>query len=118
MTEATADITTIDIDRTTSELRLGWTDGFAGSLSLVEVRLACPCAKCRGMRERDETVWPARGAPQPLSVEGAEIVGAWGLSITWNDTHGTGIYPFEALRAWCEDGSLGLPADSGLGGVG
>jgi len=49
-------------------------------------------------------------------VEGdsAELVGAWGLSVTWNDGHSTGIYPFESLRRWRE-GDGGFGPDSGLG---
>jgi DUF971 family protein len=49
-------------------------------------------------------------------VADAALVGAWGLGITWDDGHSTGIYPFESLRKWCEAGSpeAGMPADSGL----
>ena len=32
---------------------------------------------------------------------GADLVGGYGLSVVWNDTHGTGIYSWETLRAWC-----------------
>jgi len=38
----------------------------------------------------------------PLRVEHAELHDAWGLNITWNDGHNTGIYPFELLRQWHE----------------
>ena len=118
MNTPSPDITDIEIDRSESLLRLTWSDGVSGALSLVEVRLACPCAQCRGRRDAEQTVWPEARSPQPLSVDGADTVGAWGLSITWNDGHATGIYPFEALRTWCLEGSADLPADSGLGGVG
>ena len=35
---------------------------------------------------------------RPLSVE---LVGAYGLRVHWSDGHGTGIYTFENLLAWC-----------------
>jgi DUF971 family protein len=38
-----------------------------------------------------------------LRIEEAELVGAWGLSVTWNDGHATGIYPWDALRRWCDE---------------
>ncbi|MGI9031253.1 MAG: gamma-butyrobetaine hydroxylase-like domain-containing protein, partial [Ilumatobacteraceae bacterium] len=41
-------------------------------------------------------------SPLPLRVEQADLHGAWGLNITWNDGHATGIYPFEMLRRWHE----------------
>ena len=53
----------------------------------------------------------------PLRIDGANLHGAWGLAITWNDGHTTGIFPFESLRRWDEDGG-GFAPDSGLGGAG
>jgi DUF971 family protein len=50
----------------------------------------------------------------PLRIDNAELHGAWGLSVTWNDGHSTGIYPFESLRRWRE-GDGGFGPDSGLG---
>ena len=46
--------------------------------------------------------WPLPKSPLPLGVEQADLHGAWGLNITWNDGHATGIYPFEMLRRWHE----------------
>ncbi|CAN5313343.1 DUF971 domain-containing protein [soil metagenome] len=68
---------------------------------LVELRRSCTCARCRELHERGETIWPKPGVPETLEVDGAELVGGWGLSLRWNDRHETGIYPWETLRAWC-----------------
>jgi len=114
---AAGDVTTIELDRPSMELRIAWSDGYAGSVPLVSMRLACPCAGCRGARDAGDAAWPGRGAPQPLEALGAELVGAWGLSIAWNDGHEGGIFPFETLRRWCEQGACDLDADSGLGGA-
>ena len=117
MSTPAVEITNIEIDREAMALRLTWDDGFSGSIGLVEVRLACPCANCRVARDNGEASWPGPASPTPLGVRDAQLSGAWGLSITWNDGHDTGIYPFTALRTWCEVGHPTLMPDSGLGGV-
>lgn len=92
-------------------------DGHRCSFELLELRLACPCAGCRGARDKGEQPWPTPRSPLPLSIADAQFVGAWGLSIAWNDGHATGIYPWDALRDWCERGEAHYPPDSGLGGA-
>jgi DUF971 family protein len=90
-------------------------DGHIATFGLTELRLGCPCATCRDLRERGESPWPRPGSPTPLGVTDARLHGAWGLNITWNDGHSTGIYPFEALRRWSE-GQPAYGPDSGLAG--
>jgi DUF971 family protein len=106
---------TIDVDRE-SGVTITFRDGHVAVFGLVELRQACPCAMCRGLRDRDEPAWPRPGSPEPLRIETAELHGGWGLNITWNDTHATGIYPFESLRDWRDRGAAFGP-DSGLGGM-
>lgn len=89
-------------------------DGYVARFDLMTLRLGCPCAGCRGLHDRDEDVWPRPGSPRPLRIENAELHGAWGLMIAWNDGHATGIFPFESLRRSSE-GEAGFPPDSGLG---
>lgn len=91
-------------------------DGFVASFDLVTLRTGCPCATCRSLRDAGRPAWPSPRSPQPLRIEHAEFHGAWGLKITWNDGHAIGIFPFESLRRWHEDGVPILP-DSGLGGA-
>ena len=64
--------------------------------------MGCPCAACRSLRDRGEQAWPRPASPQPLRLTDAALHGAWGLQLTWNDGHATGIFPFEALRRWSE----------------
>lgn len=111
------EIAAIEVDRAAMRLRLHWDDGVDGALDLVAVRLACPCAACRGARDHGAETWPGPHSPVPLGVESAELVGAWGLSIRWNDGHQTGIYPFDSLRDWVSSGRIALAPDSGLGGT-
>ena len=110
------DVTDITIDRDANEMRLVFDDGLAGSINLVELRLACPCATCRAARQAGREVWPTGPDPAPLQVAGAELIGAWGLGVTWNDGHATGIYPFAGLHDWVRTGRPQLNPDSGLGG--
>jgi ATP-binding protein involved in chromosome partitioning len=73
-------------------------DGHVASFDLMTLRLACPCAACRALRDRGEAAWPRPGSPMPLRIESANLHGAWGLVVAWNDGHATGIFPFESLR--------------------
>lgn len=97
-------------------LIVDFADGHRCEFGLEELRRACPCAGCRGARDKGESPWPTPRSPLPLSVADAELVGAWGISIAWNDGHSTGIFPWDALRDWCERGEPAYPPDSGLGG--
>ncbi len=96
-----ADIDVVRDERVT----LTFVDGYVATFDLPALRLGCPCAGCRALRDRGEPVWPRPGSPTPLRIEQADLHGAWALTITWNDGHATGIFPFEALRRWHESGT-------------
>jgi ATP-binding protein involved in chromosome partitioning len=81
-----------------------YADGHVATFALVELRHACPCATCRSLRDLNDELWPRPSSPVPLTIANAEMHGAWGLNITWNDGHATGIYPFDALRRWSDNG--------------
>lgn len=98
-------------------LSVTFADGYVAWFEIAELRLNCPCATCRNLRDRDEDVWPRPGSPTPLRIADAELHGAWGVRITWNDTHATGIYPFDELRRWSESRSPG-PEPPGAGTAG
>lgn len=95
--------TSIDIEKT-SAVTVTWADGEVSRFELEGLRLICPCAECRGAREAGAAPWPKPTSPQPIALVGAEMTGAWGMSITWNDGHSTGIYAWEQLRAWWDAG--------------
>ena len=100
----------VDVDRAAG-VTLAWEDGLAGTFALEELRRACPCATCRGRRDRGLAAWPLPGAPETITVTDAELVGAWGMSFTWSDGHGTGIYPWDSLRRWLEARAAGRELD-------
>lgn len=105
----------IDVERTRA-VTITFADGYEASFDIMRLRMACPCAECRGLRERGVEVWPRPSSPTPLAITDARLHGAYGLNVTWNDTHATGIYPFDSLRRWSEGGRL-FGRDSGLGGA-
>jgi DUF971 family protein len=37
-----------------------------------------------------------------LRIEDAELVGGWGITVTWNDGHSTGIFAWSILRYWAD----------------
>jgi DUF971 family protein len=90
---------TVDLEGGT--LVIVWADEHVSRFTLEELRRSCTCAQCRELRDRGEVIWPKPGVPETLEVTGAELVGAWGLSLRWNDRHETGIYSWETLRSWC-----------------
>ncbi len=91
----------VEVDRERG-VTITFGDGLVAEFDLMSLRLACPCATCRSLRDKEEEVWPQPSSPQPLRITGADLYGAWGLNVTWNDGHATGIYPFDALRNWAE----------------
>ncbi|MDQ3737646.1 MAG: DUF971 domain-containing protein [Actinomycetota bacterium] len=93
---------TIDVDKETG-VTFTFLDGHVARFDLMRLRLGCPCAGCRSLRDRGEASWPRPGSPTPLRIESAALHGAWGLTITWNDGHDTGIFPFESLRRWDDE---------------
>ncbi len=104
----------IDVDRAEA-VTIEFLDGEVARFDLLELRRGCPCATCRALRDRGQPTWPRPGSPEPLAIKTAGLHGGWGLAVTWNDGHATGIYPFDALRRW-HDGEAPYGPDSGLGG--
>ena len=94
--------------RRDDDVTITYDDGAVATFGVGELRAACPCATCRGRRERGETVWPPSGGPASgtpaISIRDASFSGAWGISISWSDGHDTGIYPWSALRRWWDAG--------------
>lgn len=108
----------IDIVRDTA-VTVTFEDGQCCVFPVLELRAVCPCASCRGWRERGEQAWPRPGMADDISILNAELSGAWGLSIDWSDGHSTGIYAWSVLRRWWDDGRQGgLTIDLPRGGRG
>jgi DUF971 family protein len=106
------DVVDIEIQRAAG-VRITYGDGEVVDIPVETLRAVCPCATCRGMRERGQSAWPKPGQPASITIEDAELVGAWGLSIRWSDGHDTGIYAWTVVREWWDAGRGGpLVADA------
>jgi DUF971 family protein len=95
----------IDLDRE-RQLRVRWADGKDCIYELPRLRQSCPCAVCRAGREQSSAglpvVRPAAAQREMVTVADAELVGQYGIRLTWRDGHNTGIYDFALLRRLCE----------------
>ncbi|MEZ5341517.1 MAG: DUF971 domain-containing protein [Acidimicrobiales bacterium] len=76
-------------------------DGHRAYYPLATMRLHCPCAECHSKRDAGKSV--RIESTIPLTITDAELHGAWGLAVTWNDGHSTGIYSFQLLRGWSDN---------------
>ena len=89
------------INRQDAGLLIEWDQqGHVGFFPARSLRLACPCATCVEETSGRPLLDPARVSPdiRPLSLQ---LVGAYGLRVTWSDGHSTGIYTFERLLDGC-----------------
>lgn len=97
--------TPVDIDIVRDRgVTVTFEDGRECRFDVQSLRANCPCAGCRGWRERGQPAWPRPGQATAVSIAHAELTGAWGLSIGWSDGHSTGIYAWAVLRQWWENG--------------
>ena len=90
---------------------VGGFDGAAASLECAYTGAEIEVAA----RQTGRPVWPSSGGDAVLGLTDPQLVGAWGLGITWSDRHATGIFRFAALHAWVLAGHPVFTPDSGLG---
>ena len=79
------------------DLKVEWRDGETSHYPFFALRDACPCAQCIDEMSGEKVLDP-NSIPKDIHIKGAEYVGNYGLKITWNDGHDTGIYHFKFLR--------------------
>ncbi|MBN1666118.1 MAG: DUF971 domain-containing protein [Anaerolineales bacterium] len=84
-----------------------WKDGHTSVYHFSLLRYACPCAECRGGHDNmtgvpDPEVFdlPEEDSPR-TRLEKIEAVGAYAITIEWQDGHHFGIYNWDYLRALC-----------------
>ena len=100
------DIESVEVDRA-SHVDVLFEDGLRAHFELGPLRLACPCADCNSKRQRGASVQPGVERGDGITISKAELAGAWGLNLDWSDGHSTGIYAWEKLRQWVDDGVVG-----------
>ena len=82
-------------------LAIEWDGGHNTTIEYKKLRLACPCAHCKGETDVFGNVY--KGAPQKLNptsyiIQSIAKVGHYGVRITWNDNHNTGIYTYQYIH--------------------
>jgi DUF971 family protein len=99
--------TGITADRQTRQMTVTWSDGHASVYPFSLLRHACPCAECRGGHDKmsaepDPGVFyiPLEDAAS-TRIRQVEAVGAYAITIEWEDGHHYGIYNWRYLRALC-----------------
>jgi len=97
----------VTADRSTKILTVQWDDSHVSAYPFSLLRHACPCAECRGGHDKmsakpDPGVFylpdEDSSATRMVNIEG---VGAYALTIQWEDGHSFGIYNWGYLRALC-----------------
>ena len=77
-----------------------WEDDHRSEYRARDLRLRCRCALCVDEWTRQPILDPAT-VPEDIHATGIEIVGNYGMSVTWSDGHAMGIYHFRDLREGC-----------------
>ena len=101
----------ITANRTIHELTIVWGDDHVSHYPFGLLRLACPCASCRGGHEN----MSAEPDPDWLRhtdfrdelanrMVNLQAVGSYAISFVWEDGHSAGIYNWHYLRALCPCG--------------
>jgi DUF971 family protein len=84
-----------------------WDDHHESRYPFSLLRVACPCAECRGGHANmssspDPLVFIAPMDDSPASrIRNVEAVGAYAFTIEWEDGHHFGIYNWNYLRKLC-----------------
>jgi DUF971 family protein len=99
--------TGITANRQTREMTITWNDQHTSVYPFGLLRAACPCASCRGgheymKAEPDEEVFSANLPDSSQTrISQLEAVGAYAITISWEDGHHFGIYNWDYLRKLC-----------------
>ncbi len=83
---------------TDRQLRIRWSDGHEAVYSWQQLRIHCPCARCKGEWRYTPAPLTVQDIPPDIRAIAYQRVGAYALRFTWSDHHDTGIYPFTLLR--------------------
>ena len=92
-------------------LTIFWDDGSESEYRLADLRKACPCATCRDLRSQMAsgnglTMLTSQAIDPSTEVVHLETVGRYAIQFTWKDSHKTGIYTYEFLRALGQDQAM------------
>lgn len=84
-------------------IEIVWSDGVTTEHDAHQLRGHCMCAECVEEMSGDRRVGP-EDVPADVTARRFQQVGNYAVRVYWSDGHSTGIYPFEKLREWGEEG--------------
>ena len=98
--------TNITLQQSTGTLAVTWPDGRTCHYPVAQLRMACPCAECRGGhanmgRQSDPDSLSDLHPDRDYRVERLELVGNYALQFFWDDGHHAGIYTWDFLYRLC-----------------
>ena len=91
----------VDVQPIGQDIAIKWDDGSESFIPWRKLRLACPCAGCKGEVDIMGNLY--KNPDRPLPAEAFDLVrvdavGGYALQPAWRDGHATGIYTFEYLK--------------------
>ncbi len=84
-----------------SKVRIVWDEGDECTYDTRALRLACRCAHCVNEMTGTPLLDPAT-VPAVMTVTAVDLVGSYGIQITFSDGHNTGIFRFRDLHDQCK----------------
>jgi DUF971 family protein len=97
----------ISANRLEKQMTIVWDDGHTSVYTFSILRAGCPCVECRGghehMSDRPDPGAFTANLPDSPATRLVNIVpvGAYAISMVWEDGHDAGIFRWEFLRALC-----------------
>ena len=97
----------IKLDKKERVIVIGWNDLHETAIGFSLLRVACPCATCRGgqenMKAEPDLCVLNTNLPETnmTTVDKIDMVGSYAISVLWGDGHHYGIYTWNYLRALC-----------------
>jgi DUF971 family protein len=97
----------ITADRNKRVVNINWSDGHTSQYTFTLLRVACPCAECRGGHanmgsDPSPEMFAAEDEESPATrLVNIEAVGTYGITPEWEDGHHYGIYNWGYLRKLC-----------------
>jgi DUF971 family protein len=95
--------TNITADRPKRLLLLTWDDGHESAYPFDGLRAVCPCVGCKGghahMGHPPDPRIVRDTRKTDLNLEQVSAVGRYAIQFFWTDSHNTGIYTWDTLRA-------------------
>jgi len=81
-------------------LHIEWNDGSDSMIMLASLRKNCPCATCKGERDKQPATFIPLLSTASLTIKDIKPLGNYGIQLFWQDGHNTGIYTYESLNRW------------------